>query len=347
MEHRARKLSWLLCLAFALGAQPALAQRLDQAHRVRRTEITFQAEVDAPQAATGHPLIVQRKQWSVDELTAQFYAGKAVEVRKVEREGLPEDFVHYEFLCDGATSSLVRGYWTYCADEGIMAYLLGGFVPHPENARIAGLDTERAIGLLRDRAAALGLEPGSTPDVRAVEQGDWAALYREEYESTPEDDRARMTAPSAYRPPQAGYWIRMALCLDGIPIMRQSYVSMKLNQDIAESRLEAYVTAEGIAYFSVDGDPYEIAERKDGQIALSLEQAVDAFLKRYEKLATNAPVVVDRVAYEYVPAPVKGDEARYEARPAWCFYFQGGEDRFDRTGYATVYIDALTGKEIT
>lgn len=349
MKRYASKL-WLMVLTLiTLSVTPAFAQRVDQTYTVRGTQIVFQAEVDWAQETQGAPLIVQPKQWSTEDVAVLFYEGKNVQVTTDYDEYDGSRSVSFEW--NGITSWMdAHGSLTYKANDSLlMAGLMTRSIREygPEGAQIPGLSAQEAEQVLRDRVSALRLEAGAVIRLKTLNQDWWRTEYEAMYIAGGERAAKSIVAPDQYIPPQEGYWIRVSLCLDGVPLMREYYESKKSNEYIDMSLLDAYVTRDGIELFETVNLAYEIVERLPAQTLLTPEQAIEAFLKRYEKLVVKDAVVVERIAYEYVPVPVRGDKSRFEARPAWCFYTEGNGSSFGGQDYTVIYLDALTGEEIT
>ncbi len=346
----ARMLPLVLALAmFTQAARATDTARVAQTVTLPHVKVVFDAPVDAPEDTNAPPLKLSTKQFDLETVKSLFFKGVAVEVKVKQMpsgpeliDGLPNTDTTFNvngtlswFLIDGSFiyNSDATMYNSYLFREAFKdIQLTGGF---------DWMTPQQALDLVCERARAIGLEPGELLAFQPLTKEMMRPLYEEEHRADPEG------SPSA-DPPAEGYWINMALNLNGLGLMREPYKSALTRDAVRCGTLYAFVTQAGIQVFQTDELAYQVVEVGEGKPSISLAEAIEQFTKQHEKIIQDEPVVVKRIAYEYVPVPVKGTQYLFKARPAWCFYTVGEGLLFDvRSQYRPVYIDAITGEKIT
>ncbi len=349
-----RSLSILLVMLLLSPSLCARAEVYEARHEVGKVQVIFEAHIDRADEKQIPAHKARFMVWQEQTLREAFFGGEAINLADKEDpmyvDGAPTKFYYDQ---KGTAISAVEGNLDY-QDHGFlygMGVLLRDLVRKPiDNTRsIEGFPADMALQAVRAAAENLGLETGEAILTAYMNEPLLQNVYQAFYDTLDEIDRQYYPAPEELPSLPEGYWIRMELSKNGVALMREAYQVGTQGRIIQESTLNAYVTAQGIEFLQIDGCAYETQQiDKQKQEPMTFEDAVKTFLKRCEMLISDAPIVVERVALNYVPVPVKGNRDAYVLRPAWCFYLEGPGVTLDTNGNNTpVYFDAITGKELT
>ncbi|MGJ4851569.1 hypothetical protein ACH6CV_15100 [Bacillota bacterium Meth-B3] len=326
----------LLALAQASAVQETDAQRFKKTYDVGGAQLVFDAQVDRPVHTDAQPVLVRYAEWTPERLNGVFLEGRGVEM-DVVREHIeyvgadgtymaadPQGFVQYKSAAISGDHA-VRLYADAC--DGL-----------DERGAVDGYPFEEALAQIR----ALCDRMGATFVVKSYSAIDSQALS-ESYRGIMRPGSGQ-TLPTEPPQPPEGYTVYLEFLYEGLSLMQIPNTLNTLNDYALGSAAIVYVTRdEGVISFLCAPlcVMYDVLETSPdaAKPSISMEQAVEAVVKQFSRVIARGTVGFERIAYEYVPVPVRKQPGQFRLMPAWCFYRAGGADE-------PTFVNALSGKVI-
>lgn len=342
-----RKNAMCIIVMLLMGALGAMAQqegaRYEKTYDMGEAQLIFDADIEAPTVENAQPLPVYCVDWTVEKLLALFPEARELPVKEVN--GYIE-IIDSALQTDGTyIASEPNGYMHFGSKQISIDHAMSLY----RNA-VDGLDTRGEIeGYPFDEALAqltTLCEQMGVPEffVEAYSAMDSQALT-DSYTNSGRGGEDPSTEPE--QPPE-GYLVSIRFAFDGLAMIETPSWLNTMKEHKMGSAGIAYVTKdEGVLtfYCAPDTTLYQRAEGVEpGEFKASIpvQQAIDAVVKRFSGVIMDESITIERIAYQYVPVPVKNKEGAFILRPAWCFY-----PARSRSDYADpISVNALNGKII-
>ncbi|MEG2136350.1 MAG: hypothetical protein RR150_09705 [Clostridia bacterium] len=354
-----RRLAVVIILYLILCASGAQAAQIYTAeHDANGARVIFNAQVDRQKKSDAQALRVRIMEWPEAQLESIFFEGRDVDLKA---DGGVVEYINEQ----DASLTVYDGMISYRAKELDSEYRFAMYRAAHENwnrrGEIAGYALEEAYAQVKVLCEKLGVKAGEIVAYTAMDaanRADALALREErlrEHEAllaSVGEFLAPWTAPSS-ADWQEGYYLSVVFDYDGLSCLRQPTWLNSFNRHVFGSGAYFFVTKQDGVLYMESHEPsacYEIMEvgAAESRASISMEQAVKAVVETYGQVILQKPVEIGRIAYEYVPIPIKKTQKEYKLQPAWCFYPINAEEAYavDADFLAPVFINAFNGKEI-
>ena len=315
-------------------------ERYVKTYDVGEVQVIFDAQVDRPEETHAQPVLVRAAQWTPERLSALFLDGQAVDMEVVR------GYIEY----DGADGTYLTSEPSGCVDYKAAGISLehsarlywDAYSKAGNQSAVEGYPYEEALAQVQALCARAGITEYVVDHYSAID----SQALSETYAKIVRPGSGQTPPPEPQQPPE-GYLMYILCTFDGLGLLRMPHNVNTMVTYPQGSALIVYVTRdEGVLEFACAPDAvvYEFLERStaEAKASISMEQAIDAVVDKYSSVMFNETIQIERIAYEYVPVPVKKKSGQFRLQPAWCFYptYTGGdwED--------PVFVNALNGKII-
>ncbi|PLR86823.1 hypothetical protein CVD25_17915 [Bacillus canaveralius] len=211
---------------------------------------------------------------------------------------------------------------------------------------LEGLDKNEAVEKVRNAVKDLGIFQTGNPEVITLDfktlESEW-----EDYETK---DGSQ---PRKFEKDDEAYAVIFPVVLDKTNITNKGYSNADNQMEVVGSRIMGVVGKDGLIFLTVQGI-YEIGETlKDNISPISLETALEKVKNKYKDVLIKDPILISRIALEYVPTVSTTEGINYKLIPAWVF--SGKQDltiddkkggSFKMSADFSILINAETGEEL-
>ncbi|PLR77951.1 hypothetical protein CU633_07960 [Bacillus sp. V3-13] len=202
-----------------------------------------------------------------------------------------------------------------------------------------------AIEKVRNAANEVGISQLGEPEVIALDfetlESEW-----EDYETK---DGGH---PRKWEKDDEAYIVIFPVVYDNITITNKGYSNANNQMSVIGSRIMGVVNKDGLIFFTGSGI-YELGETLNDNITpISLETALGKVKNKYKDVLITDPIVISKIALEYVPVMSNTKAIKYELIPAWVFTakqdvtFNEKGGTFKASAEFTIMINAETGQEL-
>jgi len=210
---------------------------------------------------------------------------------------------------------------------------------------IDNINRNEAIEKVKDAANAIGVANLGKPNVIALD----LETLESEWEDYEQKDGGH---PRKWEKADEAYVVTFPVVHDNTTITNKGYFSTVAEIPVIGSRVLGVVNKDGIIALTLNGI-YDIGKTLTNKVnPISLEDALKVVKSKYKDVLLTDPIIISKIAMEYVPTLAKKDSINYELIPAWVFTAKQDLKSSDKKGsytapvYFTIIIDAETGQEL-
>lgn len=214
-----------------------------------------------------------------------------------------------------------------------------------KKAMLDNINKDEAIEKVRNAANEAGISQLGNPEVIALDFETLKSQW-EDYEGKGGEH------PRKWEKDDEAYVVIFPVIYEGTNITNKGYINPNNQIPVIGSRILGVVNKEGLISLTFNGI-YEIGETlKENVAPISLETAIEKVKNKYKDILLTDPIVISKIALEYVPTVSNTGAIKYELTPAWVF--TGKQDitskdkkgTFKTSADLTIIINAETGQEL-
>ncbi|WP_043934331.1 hypothetical protein [Bacillus sp. EB01] len=214
-----------------------------------------------------------------------------------------------------------------------------------KNKSLEGIDKAKSIEIVKKVANEVGITNLGNPEVFALDfetlQSEW-----EDYETK------NGGHPRKWEKADEAYVVTFPILYDNIAITNKGYADVNNQISVIGSRIMGVVNKNGLIFFTGSG-VYELGETLKKNITpISLETALEKVKNKYKDVLITDPIVISKIALEYLPVVNNTEKVKFELIPAWIFTanqdvtFNDKGGTFKTKAEFTIIITGETGQEI-
>ncbi|MDC3424450.1 hypothetical protein NC797_08000 [Aquibacillus sp. 3ASR75-11] len=159
--------------------------------------------------------------------------------------------------------------------------------------------------------------------------------------------------PLKFEKEDEAYVVIFPVVLDKTNITNKGYYNAGNQMNAVGSRIMGVVNKDGLISLTVQGI-YEIeGTLKENITPIPLETALEKVKNKYKNTLITDPIVINKIALEYVPTVSNDQSIEFKLIPAWVFSAKQDITVNDKKGGTfqssqnfTILINALTGNEL-